>query len=100
LNIQSIDIRWEKLPHKLSVDELKNGPNSYSLPQKSAAVYWPPPYKSPAPIIVRNEGGSDDFSVQIDTSSLKPGLYYVMIWAKPKQGGDPIVASCRTVPVQ
>ena len=96
VHIQSVDIRFEKGPQPMSVEELLQT-HSYGIPGDASVNYFPPPFNSPAPIIITNQDGSDHFSLQIQTSKeWKKGIYYLCLWATIGNKKEPTLISSRT----
>ncbi len=99
LHFDCIDIRWEKFPEPMTVEELDKT-YSYSIPDSILFSYFPPPYESPAPVNVSEQGGAERFSVEIPTTKeWKPGLYYVTVWAKKGANKDAFGVSTRTIKI-
>jgi uncharacterized protein YkwD len=98
LHFDCIDIRWEKFPEPMTVEELDKT-NSYSIPGEISYSYFPAPYESPAPVNVSEQNGGEHFSVEIPTGKQwKPGLYYITVWAK-KGAKDAFGVSTRTLKI-
>ena len=96
LHFQSIDLRWEKAPQPMTIEELDKT-YSYSISGDVVNSYFPPPYESPAPVSLSERDGCEHFAVEIQTTKeWRPGLYYVCLWAAPKGKKDAVLISTRT----
>ncbi len=97
LTVSNVSVEWKEFPQEISEKDIKKG-GSYNFVADSVAVYWPPPFNSPAPIVVSEDNGRCKFSVHIsvDGPAFKPGLYYVTVWAEDEQKKK-FIASSRVV---
>jgi uncharacterized protein YkwD len=96
LHFDCIDLRWEKFPEPMTVEELDKT-YSYSIPDEVAFSYFPPPFDSPAPVVIKEQDGCEHFSVEIQTTKQwKQGLYYVTVWVKKGNNKEAFGVSTRT----
>ena len=96
LHFQSIDLRWEKFPEPMTIEELDKT-YSYSIPDDAVGSYFPPPYESPAPVTLTEHDGKEHFAVEIQTTKQwREGLYYVCLWATMRDKKDAVLISTRT----
>lgn len=97
LQLQSIDLRWEKLPEPMTIEALNNT-SSYGIPDAAVFSYFPPPYESPAPVNITMEGERQHFALSAPTTKdWKPGIYYVCVWAQVPNQKETVIISKRTV---
>lgn len=98
LRLYGIDLMFEEAPKPMSIDEL-NSTYSYAPPSKRIAAYWPNGYRSPEPITIQFTAEGEEFSLSIPTGqpAFRPGLYYVIVWAKHEQDSEPFVVSQRAL---
>jgi hypothetical protein len=76
-------------------------PVPYTYPTENMAHYFPPPLVSPAPIKVKKLDGVETFSLDVKPGdNWKPGLYYIVVWAKKPDSSTPILCCTHTVDLQ
>ena len=94
----NVDVTENAIPQSMSMAQLAI-PASYGLPSNRVATYFPPPYASPAKVIVKKAQGGEEFSLEVNTSKWAPGQYYFAVWAVGEDRNHPFVVSVRTVTV-
>jgi len=100
MQFQSIDLRFEKMPEPMTFEQL-NATSSYGIPDDATYSYFQPPYESPAPVNLSETEAGQHFSLNIQTTKQwKPGLYYVCLWATPKNAKEATLISTRTFKLQ
>ncbi|MBX9693991.1 MAG: hypothetical protein K2Z81_16520, partial [Cyanobacteria bacterium] len=97
LIVSNVSVQWKGFPREISEKDIKKG-GSYNFEAEDVAVYWPPPFNSPAPLVVSEENGRCKFSVHVtvDGPSFRPGLYYVSVWVEDSKKKK-FIASSRVV---
>lgn len=99
VKIYSVDVFREDLPIPMSPDELRSNPRytgGYTLATERVTSIFPVPGTSNEYGMIQLQG--DSFVCRITPGkNWKPGLYYLLVWAK--EGGDsqPFPISMRTV---
>ena len=99
LSLCSVDIYREAQPEPMTADQLR-ATHSYNLPTDSVVRYYPPPYPSPARMNLSHTAQGENFAVEVKPGQhWKPGLYYVLVWARKPDSKTPFVTSSQTVAI-
>ncbi len=95
--LHGIDLKWDSPPQPMAPQEISKL-NTYALPEKQIASYWPPPYQSPEPVTLIRSSDGDKFKLVIKPQpSWEAGIYYVEIWANTPEGKKTVAVSMRTM---